>query len=65
MTAGFYYVTHREALSPSRRRYQADTTLPLVAVVSHSAVPTLAFEATMTGVRRLSCKWTTSSAPSP
>ena len=47
VTAGLYYVTHREALFPlAPGVYQADTTLPLVAVVSHSAVPTLAFEAT-------------------
>lgn len=47
VTAGFYYVTHREALFPlAPGVYQADTSLPLVAVVSHSAVPTLAFEST-------------------
>lgn len=47
VTPGFYYVTHREALFPlAPGVYQADTSLPSVAVVSHSAVPTLAFEAT-------------------
>lgn len=46
-TAGFYYVTHREALFPlGPGVYQLDTAIPHASVVSHAAVPTLAFEAT-------------------